>query len=223
MKTKQPNILFEDDSIIVCFKPAGVPTQSGQVGIPDMESLLKNHIHQSTQTNHAPYLSIIHRLDQPVSGLLVFAKTLQAAKALNMQLTHQGFGKYYLALVNGIPQNTDDSLEHYLIRDRRTNMSRVCPNGTPDSKKAILHYKIIEFRNDDTCLLEIHLDTGRHHQIRVQLAHIGCPIVGDTKYNTNTQNKNGWQELKLCAYKLSFRHPVTRQEQQFDISSSVSM
>lgn len=236
-------ILYEDAHIIVCFKPHGIATQSRKPGQPDMEHMLLNYLSvsrpkASSQKTAAPYLAVIHRLDQPVSGILVFAKTAQAAKHLNRQLTTDGFGKHYLAYVDGIPEKDHGILIDYLVKDGRSNSSRICKKDTPGAKQARLSYRILPDPQDlcarvfppdvfaasknagsidSRVLLEICLDTGRHHQIRVQLAHMGCPIVGDTKYNPKAGAAQGWQTLALCAYKLSFRHPVTNKDLSFHL------
>ena len=148
IKNASPLIIYEDEQIIVCHKPAGTPTQSSHIGTSDMESLLKNHLFSSRKFHRAksgePYLAIIHRLDQPVEGILVFAKTPAAAKELNRQLTSQEFGKYYLAVISGIPEPQEGSLENYLVKDTRTNSSAVCTKTTPGAKLARLHYRTIE-------------------------------------------------------------------------------
>ncbi len=215
------NIIHEDKHIIVCEKPHGIATQSKRIGSPDMVNLLKNHLHQTAapETSKEPYLAVIHRLDQPVRGILVFAKTPSAARELNRQLQQGGFGKYYRALVNGTPKHSEGILENYIVKDAKTNTSRICTKDTPGAKPAKLRYKTIGDTNrffapvQDTektfTELEIKLDTGRHHQIRCQLAHIGCPIVGDTKYNPHCCPNKSWQQIRLCAYRLSFAHPVT--------------
>lgn len=235
MKSPNLQVFYEDDHIIVCRKPAKIATESSKIGVPDMVSILKNHISKTSRTSGNPYLAVIHRLDQPVSGILVFAKTPSAAKELNRQLTSREFGKYYLALVSKAPEPAEALLENYLIKDPKTNSSRICSADTPGAKRARLHYKLLTdaapFFTPEQCtntsdaapaLLEIHLDTGRHHQIRVQLAGIGCPIAGDTKYNPDACANRGWKSICLCAYKLSFRHPVTQEPLFFEISSSDS-
>lgn len=228
-------ILHEDTDLIVCVKPHGLATQNRRPGTPDLEHLLLNHLaknatDKSNGRGSTPYLAVIHRLDQPVSGILVFAKTPTAAKNLNQQLTTDGFGKHYLALVDGRPAKESDTLTDYLVKDSKTNSSRVCTPDTPGAKKARLHYRVVpdrlssgasatESATDNQApqtLLEVTLDTGRHHQIRVQLAHMGCPIVGDTKYNPD-RTKKGWQEIELCAYKLAFRHPSSGAPMEFQI------
>ncbi len=204
----KPQIIFEDQYILVCVKPAGIPTQSRQISTPDMVSILKNHLHSSGSKNGEPYLSLIHRLDQPVEGLLVFAKTPAAARSLNQQLQSSGFGKLYLALLSAVPEQQEADLEDYMVKDGRVNVSRVCTPDTPGARLARLHYRIIDTEGS-SALAEITLGTGRHHQIRVQMAHIGCPIIGDTKYGSSATPKSPARQLQLYAVNLSFRHPVT--------------
>lgn len=235
------NILYEDPHILVCVKPHGIATQSKSFRYPDMVSLIKNHLAKASGTSGKsgapksigsrtpgsaePYLAVIHRLDQPVAGILVFAKTPAAAKDLNKQLQNQGFGKYYRALVANTPSTKEGTLENYMVKDARTNTSRICSAKENGSKIARLHYDTIPvtdwlftapaaFHGTE---LEIHLDTGRHHQIRVQLASVGCPIVGDTKYNPTLAGTKGWQTIRLCAYKLDFQHPVTHKAMHFQL------
>lgn len=214
-------ILYEDAHIIVCRKPAGTATQTSRVGTADLVSLLKNHLaSKRTQTQakkqnktwDSTYLAVIHRLDQPVDGLLVFAKTPAAAKKLNRQLTGGKFGKYYLAVVSPVPAKETDILENYMIKDSRLNLSRICSAETPDARLARLHYRVLN-SDKNRALLEIHLNTGRHHQIRVQMAHAGFPLEGDRKYG----NKNSTEPLRLCAYKLEFIHPATKKPMQFKL------
>lgn len=212
----KPEILFEDQHILVCIKPAGVPTQSRQISTPDMVSILKNHLYSRQAKSGEPYLALIHRLDQPVEGLLVFAKTPAAAKSLGRQLQTSGFGKHYLAVLSAVPGQTEADLEDYLVKDGRTNTSRICTPDTPGAKPARLHYQVLRTR-DSQALAEILLDTGRHHQIRVQMAHIGCPIAGDAKYTPASpgQARSISGPLRLYAVKLSFCHPATGEPLSF--------
>ncbi len=220
----QSLILYEDSQIIVCRKPAGLPVQSARISVPDMVSLLKNHLADTSGKNRRgrePYLAVIHRLDQPVEGLLVFAKTPAAAKDLNRQLTASGFGKYYHAVVNGIPEPREGTLENYLVKDGRSNTSRICEKDTSGAKHARLHYRVREIYDSSapvTSLVEIQLDTGRHHQIRVQMAHLGCPLVGDRKYGAQ---RNSAEPLRLCAYRLEFRHPASGKNMVFELPSAL--
>lgn len=223
----QDYILYEDQHLIVCQKEAGMPVQTARMSQIDMESALKSYLmtkqsmdqgkgavhggkkdvhHSVQQQKKPPYLAVIHRLDQPVRGVLVFAKTPFAAKALSAQVTNHTIGKYYLAQIDGELINEEGTLEDYLLKDARTNTSKVVKEGTAGSKKAILHYK-----KRDAYTLEIELITGRHHQIRVQLAHAGMPLVCDTKYNP----KAAHGRLGLCAYRLVFLHPKTGKKMEF--------
>lgn len=215
----KPEIIYEDSALIVCIKPAGIATQSKRIGSPDMVSILKNHIVKTSKNKQPPYLAVIHRLDQPVTGLLVFAKTPSAAKALNQQLQSEGFGKYYLAwLMGNLPANEGDCID-YLVKDGRSNTSSVCSSDTPGSKKAELHYKILQQKSPYT-LAEITLKTGRHHQIRVQMSHLGCPIVGDRKYGTAEEPGTGFHGLQLFACHLTFKHPETHKAMDFYLPES---
>lgn len=226
-------IIYEDPHLIVCRKPAGIPTQSSRIGTQDMVSLLKNYLADPSpppntkggqRKRKEPYLAVIHRLDQPVEGLLVFAKTPAAARELSRQLTSSGFGKYYLAAVRGIPVPAEADLEDDLVRDGRTNTSRVCQPGTPGAKHARLHYRTLTTHPDagtPYSVVEIHLDTGRHHQIRVQMAHHGFPLLGDRKYGGAPSDKAPGrmfpQVLCLCAYRLDLRHPSDGKEMHFEL------
>jgi len=214
-------IRFEDQHIIVCHKPAGLATQSRRAGEPDVVSYLKNYIYQNNQLKGEPYLAVIHRLDQPVEGLLVFAKTPFAARELNRQLQQGGFGKHYKALLCGTPAKSQGTLIDYLIKDGRTNTSRVCSSAEPDAKRAVLDYCILpndSMERPGLSLAEITLNTGRHHQIRVQMAHMGCPLLGDTKYNPDPYLSGIRTSLALCAYKLTFLHPKTKKQMLFEIA-----
>lgn len=224
-------ILYEDDAILVCVKPAGIPTQSRRIGMPDMETLLKNHITRnnaktnarqmvpprSRQQKRPPFLAVIHRLDQPVEGLLVFAKTPSAARSLNAQLTAHGFGKHYRALLEGIPAADEGTLEHYLCRDARANTSFVCTPDTLGAKKARLFYRVVH-KDGLRCIADITLDTGRHHQIRVQMSAIGCPIVGDRKYGWHAPAEEtiSRSRIELYSCRLDFKHPVTNIPMHFE-------
>jgi len=224
-KTMKFDILFEDDHILVCYKPAGVPTQTSKMGQQDMVSLLKNYLYKKQTEKKEPYVAVVHRLDQPVEGLLVFAKTPFAAKELSSQVQRGiHFGKHYKAVLLGVPKQAKGTLENYLVKDGRTNTSRVCENTERDAKKAVLYYEVLETGKDahdekvrDISLVNIKLDTGRHHQIRVQMAHMGHPIWGDVKYNVTSIQGKKYSQIALCAYRLEFTHPVTKKRLEFQI------
>lgn len=220
------NILYEDDQIIVVFKPAGIATQTARVGQQDMVSELKNYLVKSQKDKSTePYLGLIQRLDQPVSGLLVFAKTKSAAASLSYQQSTGEIQKYYYAIVMGKPPKDRDVLVDYLYKDGRNNISLVVKEDFPEAKKAALEYRKVKTlialeENEEATLLEIKLMTGRHHQIRVQLAHADIPILGDGKYG-NMRSKDfskdsACKNLALCAHKLRFKHPVTGEELTFE-------
>ena len=213
-------ILFEDEHVIVCYKPSGVPTQTAKLGAVDMVSLLKNYLYKKQTEKKEPYVAVIHRLDQPVEGLLVFAKTPFAAKELNKGMQGAGFGKYYKAVLCGVPGKKADILEDYLVKDGKTNTSRVCDKLDKDAKKAILSYEVLDAQGSSKCLVQVKLDTGRHHQIRVQMANKGCPIWGDAKYGVDDEGScadKSWKQIALCAYKLEFVHPKTKKQMRFEI------
>lgn len=211
MKTK---IIYEDNSILVCYKPAGLPTQTASVMSPDMVSELKNHLRRSTGSGtKEPYVGLVHRLDQPVEGLLVFGKTQSAAAVLSTQLNDGTLHKTYLAVTEGIPEKKEDVLADYLLKDSRDNSSRVVPEGTKGAKRAELSYRVISVK-EGSALIEIDLRTGRHHQIRVQMAHIGCPLLGDRKYGRSSRTV---RNPALCASKLVFKHPQTGKRMEFAI------
>ncbi|MDD3339948.1 MAG: RluA family pseudouridine synthase [Lachnospiraceae bacterium] len=204
-------ILYEDKEIIGCQKPAGMAVQTARMGQMDMESALKNYLAQRTGDGRAPYLGIIHRLDQPVAGVLVFAKTPQAAKELSRQITDHTMEKYYHAVICGHAPQKEGTLVDYLLKDGRTNTSKVVPKGTKGAKEAVLHYRVCEERDaQGREILEIHLITGRHHQIRVQLSHAGIPLVGDYKYNPVQTAEGPRESMGLEAFRLEFTHPKTK-------------
>lgn len=207
------NILHEDDDIIVCVKEAGVATQTKQIGQKDMESMLRTY---RMQKGEPAYIGVVHRLDQPVSGVMVFAKTKEAAANLSRQIATKAADKFYYAVTDGLPEKKKGTLEDYLLRDGKTNLSKVVPSKTDGAKRAELSYEVIAL-NDSRAILRVKLATGRHHQIRVQLAHAGCPIVGDRKYNFKENMKPSGMQMALCSYKLSFRHPRTNKNVSFEI------
>lgn len=211
-------ILYEDADIIVCYKPSGVATQTKRLGQQDMESLLKNY---RVSKGEPPYIGVVHRLDQPVEGVMVYAKNEKAAAQLSRQVRERQIGKHYYAV--GINQNSQqrksetgrrlqrDTLTDYMSWNGRTNQAYMDEKG----KKAVLEYEVLASK-DNQVLFDITLHTGRHHQIRLQLAHHGYPIAGDKKYGSLVQQERGTY-LALCSYRLQFTHPVTKKEMDFSI------
>lgn len=221
-------------------KPAGLATQSAKVGQPDAVSELKKYL--AGKAGAEPYLGIVHRLDQPVEGLLVFAKTKAAAAHLTKQLEAGTLNKQYYATVYGKPEAENGELVDYLLKEG--NLAKVVPSGTPQAKKAVLQYQVTECAagtknpleeggeesvectasvasaQSITCL-DVHIDTGRFHQIRAQLAHAGWPILGDLKYGTpesmEMSKKFGIRNVALFAYQLEFVHPVTGKHMEYKI------
>lgn len=221
MKTQ---IIYEDKDVLVCYKPAGIAVQSANIAQQDMVSELKNYL--STQGDKNPYIGVVHRLDQPVSGVLVFAKNQSAAASLSVQVQDGRAGKIYRSLVFGAfdEVSKEGVLEDILLKDAKTNTSRVIKEGSKEAKqgkKAKLSYKVLQtisVGEESYSEVEIQLFTGRHHQIRVQFANAGHPILGDTKYGSPVSaqlSARVGKGLKLCAYRLSFIHPKTKKEVEF--------
>lgn len=204
-------IIYEDPHLLVCHKPAGLATQTARLGEKDAVSELKNYLNGS-------YLGLVHRLDQPVEGLLVFARTPEASRELSRQTASGEMQKCYLALVYGGPGQEEDTLTDYLVKDGRNNTSRVTGKDTKDAKRARLHYRVLA-RGEKCSLLRVELETGRHHQIRLQLSHAGYPLIGDRKYGNGESDGLGMEmgisQPALCAYELAFRHPDTKEEMCF--------
>lgn len=228
--TNNVELLFEDEHILVCKKPPGLATQTQATRNPDMVTVLKRYLYSKNPTLGEPYLAVIHRLDQPVGGLLVFGKTSTAAKNLSAQMQSRDFGKHYATLLSAAPNPTIGTWEHFMIKDATTNTSKICSKDTPGSKRARLHYELIEKpskhdmaifshiteNTSDMYFVRITLETGRHHQIRVQASAMNCAIMGDTKYGDIVE-AHTWNHIALCAYKLSFNHPITQKHMQFMI------
>lgn len=212
-------IVFEDSDIILCRKPAGVATQTKRLGQQDMESLLKNYRAKKGET---PYIGVVHRLDQPVEGLMVFAKNQKAAANLSKQIQERMIGKHYYAVSACVPEESQGVLENYLVTDKKANVTRVA--DCQDAKKAVLAYQVIG-QAEGKVLFDILLHTGRQHQIRVQMAHMGCSLIGDEKYGVGKDDSISdakqlsvkKSQLALCSYRLEFTHPTTGKKMDFSI------
>ena len=263
-------ILYEDRDIIVCHKMAGVAVQSARIGEKDLMSMLNNHLMEQAGGRRPEPVRVVHRLDQPVEGIVVFAKNKKAAASLSAQITDGSMKKVYLAVCcvteagrhwmekterlqkepDGSAGKSDQEREpaikmhtllDYLAKDARTNASAVVKKGQKDAKEARLSFGLVACENTGSAnpvkgaepdclqyaLAEIHLDTGRHHQIRVQMAQAGLPLFGDRKYNPEweryakvwqEQMTNASAELALCATKLTFRHPTSGKQMHFQVA-----
>lgn len=206
------DIVYEDKDILVCVKPAGLPTQTAKVAAPDLVSELKNYLAGKGES----YLAVVHRLDQPVEGLLVFAKNKAAAGKLSAQLRQSDFHKVYYAVAFNQPPVQEGVLEDYMIKDGAR--AKIVTADTPGAKKAVLHYKLLAMERG-RALYEIRLETGRFHQIRAQMAHAGMPLLGDKKYADAAiqlySEAHGIKNPALCAVKLKLIHPKSGEEMLF--------
>lgn len=218
-------VLFEDQHIIVVVKPPGVPSQKDRSGDINMASLVEEHLQQKVTNNMKPYVGLIHRLDRPVGGIMVFAKTPFANAKLSEQIRLNKMKKEYLAVVCGKPQKEADLLTNYLLK-QSNNLSRVVSENTVAAKKAILEISLIQSREverwGELSLVKVGLITGRHHQIRVQLSFAGIPIWGDTKYNEafGSIGSKEWFPIALLAHLLTFNHPKTEKSMTYKLDSS---
>mgnify|MGYP002511369537 FL=1 len=244
---KNVEIIYEDKEVVVCRKLPGVPVHTPKLGQQDMVSLLRNYFAMKGEEN--TQIFVVHRLDQPVEGIMVFARNKQAAAYLSRQSRERRMDKCYLALVEGRFAEASGVLEDYLWQDKETNTSSVVAQGTPGAKYAMLRYQVekavkleeadrrdmiagVESEIDnksqetgnsagsqkqggDRSLVRVWLETGRHHQIRVQMACAGHPIVGDRKYNPGSVQ--GFMPVGLCAVKIAFVHPVSGRRMEFSV------
>ena len=204
-------ILYEDADIILLRKPPGIPSQTGRLKEKDMVSILKNY---RAEKQEEPYIALIHRLDQPVEGILLAAKTKEAAAELSRQSAEHRMGKYYRVIVYNrherpLVQGEKGMLTDYLLKNGKTNCSAVAEKGTKGAKKAQLTYEVL-WADETLADLSVKLETGRHHQIRCQLAKMGCPIKGDLKYGSPRSNPDG--SICLHARTVQFVHPVSKEE-----------
>lgn len=205
------NVLYEDNHIIVVEKEANILSQSDITGDIDLLTMVKKYIKEKYNKPGNVYVGLVHRLDRPVGGIMVFARTSKAAKRLNEQIKNHEFTKTYLALLNGILLKKKDKLINYLYKDEKNKLSKVVYEGYPNSKYAELDYQVIDYINDKT-LVKVNLLTGRHHQIRLQFKNIGYPLCGDKRYGSKDK-----KQIYLYAYKLSFKHPITKKELSFKL------
>lgn len=216
---QKPEILYMDDAIIVCVKPQGMPVQNDRTRDLSVLNYLKNEIARKERLQKEPEMFVVHRLDRPVGGVMVFARTKEAAAALSGQIQDGTFDKYYQAILTGFLPDEEGELQDHLLKDAKTNCSKVVPEGTKGAKEAVLEYEvldILETDEGDYTYVLIHLLTGRHHQIRVQCANVKAGIWGDTKYNPKFQKvKRRYHQIGLFSTRISFLHPVTGEKMVF--------
>ena len=209
---KNLNVIYEDNHLIVVNKRVGDIVQGDKTGDAPLSEIIKQYLKEKYNKEGNVYLGVVHRLDRPTTGVVLFAKTSKALPRLNKLFAEKKTSKTYWALVKNRPPKTEDRLIHWLRKNPKNNKSSAFIKEVKDSKKAILNYKIIKTL-DNYFLLEINLETGRHHQIRCQLAAIGSPIKGDLKYGFDRSNKDGG--IDLHSRKLEFIHPVQKTEISF--------
>ena len=209
----EKEILFEDESVIVIHKKPGTAVQTSRTGEMDYVSLLKNH---RAARGEDPYIAVIHRLDQPVEGIVLFAKNAKDAAILSGELARGDMEKYYLAVVTDHELPSEGALTDFIRKDEKTNLSKIVSEETKNAKKAQLTFRKLK-TDGKHALVEIHLLTGRHHQIRVQMASRGWPVFGDRKYGSVRENAP-YHPLALCGYRLSFMHPKDGKVKEFEIS-----
>lgn len=230
-------ILYEDKDLIVCRKPAGIATQTARVGQRDMVSEIATYLADKEKNpcvkdkrpiEKQPYVGLVHRLDQPVEGILVFARSKAAAAALSRQMTEEQMAKDYYAVICGQDIPEDGELVDYLLKDGRTNLSKVVSREMKGAKEARLRFRILQRRQVESAevscqiaLARIRLQTGRHHQIRVQMANAGLSLLGDCKYAdaqaVRLSEQLGMKDIALCAGRLAFMHPATGKKMIFSV------
>ena len=203
-------VLYEDNHLIVVVKPANIPSQQDSSNDLDLLTMVKEYVKDKYHKPGNVYIGLVHRLDRPVSGIMVFARTSKAASRLSDQIRKKEFSKKYLAVVNGIIEKDEDKFVDYL---KRENNGNTVVTDSSDGKESILNYNVLEKNYDkNETLVEIELETGRHHQIRVQFASRNHPLCGDQRYGK--MNKT---QIALCAYHLEFIHPTTKEKMSFSI------
>jgi 23S rRNA pseudouridine1911/1915/1917 synthase len=206
------NVIYEDNHIIVVEKMPNIPSQQDKTGDVDMLTLVKEYIKEKYNKPGEVYLGLVHRLDRPVGGVMVFARTSKSAARLSEEVRNKIFKKSYLTIVDGKFEQTSGTLEDYLVKNEKTNLSKVTTKDNKNAKFASLDYETVKYDEElNLSVLKINLHTGRHHQIRVQLSSRGHSIYADQKYGTRGRGK----QICLWAYELTIVHPTTKEEMTF--------
>ena len=200
-------VVYEDNHIIIVNKQSGEIVQGDKTGDRPLSDIVKDYIKEKYQKPGYVFLGVVHRLDRPVSGLVVFARTSKALTRLNKMFAEGEIHKTYWAITKNAPRDSEGTLTHWLVRNEKQNKSYAYTQEKPNSKKAVLKYRVIG-KSDNYTLLEVNLMTGRHHQIRCQLAAMGCPIKGDLKYGAPRSNPDG--SISLMSRSVEFIHPVSQ-------------
>ncbi len=203
------NVIYEDNHIIIVSKQSGEIVQGDKTGDKPLSEAVKQYIKEAYAKPGDVFLGVVHRLDRPVFGLVLFARTSKALARMNTMFANGEVHKTYWAIVKNAPEQTEGTLTHWLVRNEKQNRSYAYDREVPHSKKAVLDYKVIG-KSDNYYLIEVDLKTGRHHQIRCQLAKIGCPIKGDLKYGAKRSNPDG--SISLLSRTMQFVHPVSKKE-----------
>ena len=207
------NVIFEDNHIIVVEKPVNIPSQGDKTGDIDMLTIIKAYLKEKYNKPGEVYLGLVHRLDRPTGGVMVFAKTSKAASRLSEQVRNNDFRKKYLCIVDGNMEENKGTFKDYLIKNEKTNMSRIAKKDEKNAKEAILDYEVLKYNEEiNMSVVKVDLHTGRHHQIRVQFASRNHSLSGDQKYGTRGRGK----QLALWAFSLSFEHPTLKEEMTFE-------
>lgn len=213
------NVIYEDNHIIVVEKMVNIPSQGDKTGDVDMLSIIRDYLKEKYQKPGNVYLGLIHRLDRPVGGVMVFAKTSKAAARLSEQVREKAFQKEYLVVVNGKMESQKGEWKDWLFKNERANMSKVVPEGTKNAKQASLEYEVLKYNEEiNLSVVRVKLHTGRHHQIRVQFSSRGHSIYGDQKYGGRGHGK----QIALWAYRLTIFHPITKEEMTFQVLPEIN-
>ncbi len=206
-------VIYEDNQIIVVEKPVNIPSQGDKTGDIDMLSIVKDYIKKKYNKPGEVYLGLVHRLDRPTGGVMVFARTSKSASRLSEQVRNKQMHKKYLCIVDGKLEEKSGTFKDYLYKNERTNTSRIAKPNEKNAKEAILDYEVIKYNEEiNLSVVKVDLHTGRHHQIRVQFASRGHSLYGDQKYGTRGRGK----QLALWAYSLEFTHPTTKENLVFE-------
>ena len=214
-KMQKLNVIYEDNHIIVVEKIINVPSQADKTGDMDMLTIIKDYLKEKYNKPGNVYLGLVHRLDRPVGGVMVFAKTSKAASRLSEEVRNKTLQKTYLVICNGKMEKDKDTLVDYLWKDEKKNTSYVVKKTKKNAKEAVLDYEVLKYDDkQNLSLLKVNLHTGRHHQIRLQLSSRMHTIYVDNKYH----GRGAGTGIRLWAYELKFKHPVTKEELTFKIS-----